>query len=161
MKITLPRGGDPEHLKNVAVMARELMDQHGLEDWTFKWDRAHKRSGRCNYTDTTISLSAPLMSLWDEYQCRDTILHEIAHALDLPENPSHGPKWQALCRGIGAIPVAHWGCLGEPHIKPKYKAVCRSGHEHFRSRRSKTQMSCATCSPKFDPQNVLDWRENK
>lgn len=84
-------------------LARTLMDEHGLRDWHFAWDRARRRFGSCGVTRRTITLSAHLVQLNDEPQVRDTILHEIAHALAPGDN--HGAAWQAACRRIGAKPV--------------------------------------------------------
>ncbi len=38
-------------------------------------------------------------------QVRDTVLHEIAHAIAGPE-AGHGPLWKATARRIGATPRA-------------------------------------------------------
>jgi len=69
------------------ILAVTLMQQHGLVGWTFKFDHARRRFGCCNFTRRTISLSRPLTFLNDDAEVRDTILHEIAHALaGLPEH---------------------------------------------------------------------------
>ena len=83
-------------------IARDLMHLHGLHDWCFRYDRARRRFGSCNYTRRQITLSSPLTLLNDEYQVRDTLLHEIAHAL--APGDQHGPKWRAVCVKIGAKP---------------------------------------------------------
>jgi hypothetical protein len=84
-------------------LARELMQQHGLEGWQFKWDRAKKRLGSCNYTRRRITLSAHQTKNREVVEVKDTILHEIAHAL-LPPRSGHGKLWKAKCVEIGAKP---------------------------------------------------------
>jgi predicted SprT family Zn-dependent metalloprotease len=64
-----------------ADLARSLMAEHGLDDWTFVWTKAHSFAGDCNYQLRRIRLSAPWTKVNDETEVRDTILHEIAHAL--------------------------------------------------------------------------------
>jgi hypothetical protein len=85
-------------------LATNLMRQHGLHDWQFKWDRATKRLGSCNYTKKRITLSAHQTKKRQELDVKDTILHEIAHAL-LPPRTGHGKLWKAKCMEIGAKPL--------------------------------------------------------
>ena len=42
------------------------------------------------------------------HEIRDTILHEIAHALAWTRHGerTHGPRWKQICREIGAVPCA-------------------------------------------------------
>jgi predicted SprT family Zn-dependent metalloprotease len=84
-------------------LATHLMQQHGLDGWHFKWDRATKRLGCCNYTKKRITLSAHQTKNRQEVEVKDTILHEIAHAL-LPPRTGHGKLWKAKCVEIGAKP---------------------------------------------------------
>lgn len=85
------------------TLARDLMDAHGLTDWTLTFDKAKGRFGVCRYRTRTIGLSAPLVALNGEDDVRDTILHEIAHALAGP-GTGHGPVWKATAKRIGARP---------------------------------------------------------
>ena len=41
-------------------MARELMNQHGLSEWSFRFDRARRRAGLCVHSRKEITLSGPL-----------------------------------------------------------------------------------------------------
>ena len=91
---------DMAHAEKLAL---QLMQQHGLDGWQFKWDRATKRLGSCNYTQKRITLSAHQTKNWQEIEVKDTILHEIAHAL-LPLRSGHGKLWKAKCVEIGAKP---------------------------------------------------------
>jgi predicted SprT family Zn-dependent metalloprotease len=84
-------------------IANELMDEHGLWGWTFTFDNAKSRFGVCRFGTQTISLSRPLTEINDEEQVRDTILHEIAHALAGHE-AGHGPRWRRVAASIGARP---------------------------------------------------------
>jgi len=84
--------------------ARQLMDQHGLDDWRLHLDNARQRCGSCNFTNRQISLSKHFVELNDLSEVRNTVLHEIAHALTGPR-VAHGARWQSAARKIGA-PIA-------------------------------------------------------
>lgn len=87
----------------IEALARSLMAEHELDGWRFKWDRAKARAGQCNYRDKTISLSLYYVERYGYMEVRDTILHEIAHALAGP-GTGHGWVWKQTCRAIGAAP---------------------------------------------------------
>ena len=84
-------------------LANELMDTHlGLNrDWVFRFDNANKRFGCCRYGDRTITLSRNLTEVNALTEVKNTILHEIAHAL-AGRAAGHGPTWQAIARRIGS-----------------------------------------------------------
>lgn len=88
-------------------MAYRLMLDHGLSDkgWTFVWNKRKRAYGLCSYRDRTIQLSMPLVEHMTETEVKDTILHEIAHALVGP-GYGHGKVWKAMARKIGANPQA-------------------------------------------------------
>ncbi|HYO09526.1 MAG TPA: SprT-like domain-containing protein [Tepidisphaeraceae bacterium] len=83
-------------------LARSLMNQHGLSDWRFGFDHARRRFGSCRPRQKLITLSRHLVFLNEEPEVRDTILHEIAHALT--PGDGHGRRWKAMCRQVGARP---------------------------------------------------------
>ncbi len=99
-------------LAKAETLARELMTQHGLFGpmrfdvpqvffgWKFKFDTARKRFGCCFWGTRTISLSRPLTAIGKEEDVRDTILHEIAHALVSP-NHGHDRVWRRKALEIG------------------------------------------------------------
>lgn len=84
-------------------LAQGLMQQHGLAGWTFRFDRARRRFGSCAPGRKTITLSKWLTLLNDAPDVRETILHEIAHALT--PGDGHGRKWREACLRVGAKPV--------------------------------------------------------
>jgi len=94
-----------KRLNNVAGMARGLMEEHGLADWTLAFVEARRRLGDCHFGDRVIRISRAHALQGSEEQIRDTVLHEIAHAIAGPE-AGHGPLWKATARRIGATPRA-------------------------------------------------------
>ncbi len=95
-------------LNEVAALARSLMDQHELADWAFAFNESGRTLGQCRYQERAIRISRAHALEGKEDDLRDTILHEIAHALAGPQ-AGHGPRWQAAARRLGATPRARAG----------------------------------------------------
>lgn len=108
-------------LRDARALAKELMSLHGLTGWSFTFDRAVKRLGLTLYREKTISLSRQLTALNDDKQVRNTLLHEIAHAL-VGTSFGHGDVWRSKALSIG--------CNGQRctnsivRVSPKYKVTC-------------------------------------
>lgn len=125
-------------------LAVSLMEEHGLtwRGWTFEFDNASARGGVCRYRTKTISLSRKLVPMWSESEVRDTVLHEIAHALVGPGN-GHGPVWRRQARAIG--------CTGQrthdsETAPAPYALRCPThGEVAKRYRRTGTPYLCAKC----------------
>lgn len=101
-------------------LLRESMTTHGLHDWHGELDNARRRFGVCKLRNKVISISRPLCELNVESEVRDTILHEIAHALAWRrhgENCGHDHRWKAICKEVGARPVACYD--GEDVVVPE------------------------------------------
>ncbi len=91
-------------ITNVTSMAQAMMKEHGLleEGWSFQVDRAKARCGCCTFGPNIISISKFYIQGQHvtTQDIRNTILHEIAHALAGPD-AGHGPKWKAIALKIG------------------------------------------------------------
>jgi predicted SprT family Zn-dependent metalloprotease len=133
-------------------MAHDLMGQHNLFNcgWEFKFDNAKRRFGYCSYRPRFISLSRPLTEINCTDEVRDTILHEIAHALDVTRHgsSSHGVRWKRICVEVGARPIRCGKSINPDAIKSPYKFVCKPCNKEFpRFRKPKrtTGYRCNTC----------------
>src|SRR4051812_50225210 len=122
-------------LEAASRLGRELLDEHGLADWRVVFDRAKRRAGVCRPGTRETGLSGPLTALHPESEVRDTLLHEIAHALVGPRH-GHDEVWRATagrirCSGLrrsrahapgiqggwgGVCPARH---PGTPHPPPR------------------------------------------
>ncbi len=137
-------------------MANALARQHGLVGWRVEFDTAKKRAGVCRFGDRVISLSAPLTRLHATAEVRDTVLHEIAHALVGPRH-GHDETWQRTARSIG--------CTGRrcvpsdaPGLPGAWVGVCAAGHVKERHRRPERVVSCGECHPRrFSPEHLFEW----
>ena len=129
------------------TMARELMAQHGLGDWTFAFDHARRRFGACAWSRKRISLSRVLTLLNSEEEVQDTILHEIAHA-HCPRD-GHGAKWKEMCVRIGAKPArcySHADVVTPARRAARFQIGCpRCGWWQDRFRRTRRKLVCRKC----------------
>ena len=87
------------NLNEANQLAEKLLSDNNLNDYKFKFDYAKKRFGYCSWDNKIISLSEPLVSLNTIDRVRQTILHEIAHALTPYHNHDRVWKYTALKLG--------------------------------------------------------------
>jgi len=129
-------------------LAHQFLSQYGLVEWSFGWNRRKRALGLCRYRERRIELSVHFVRHNDEGQVRDTILHEIAHAL-AGQREGHGAKWKAVCRQLGCRPVA---CDQGVAVMPKGRWQGRCGgcgkeyHRHKRPPRH-ARYWCRSCGP--------------
>jgi hypothetical protein len=139
-------------------LALGLMRRHGLTDWRLVFDNAKTRAGICRAVPQEIGLSRILTQLHDEGDVRDTILHEIAHALVGPVH-GHDAVWRAKALAIGCSAKR---CVASSAPRPvgPWVGICPTGHRTTRHRQPTRVQSCGQCSRTFDPATVLDWTFN-
>lgn len=142
-------------LEDAWTLAQRLMREHGLVGWRFEFDRAKRRAGICRHQQRVIGLSGPITRLHPEAEVRDTILHEIAHALAGPR-AGHGPRWVATARRIGCSGER---CVSEdvPQLTGAWVGVCPRGHEVDRHRRPERVLLCGRCRNAANPDRVFEW----
>ena len=147
------------------TLAIQLMVKHGLleQNWYFEFDNAKRRFGCCNYRYKRISLSKELVQLNDEARVKNTILHEIAHAL-VGRGHGHDHVWKAKAREIGCDGNRCYS--SETTITPEanYQATCpKCGHVHKRHKRPRTNslQSCGKCSRVFDRTRLLIYKSKE
>jgi hypothetical protein len=144
-------------LDAVRELAADLMREHELYGWSLTFDQARNRAGECRRRIKQISLSEPLLTMWTPEQVRDTILHEIAHAL-APPRSGHGIEWKRVCVAIGADPTRTWDPSQNESLPKRWIGTCPSGHEIYRDRRPRKPVSCTQCSPVFDANYLITWK---
>jgi predicted SprT family Zn-dependent metalloprotease len=102
-----------------AKLAKVLMTQHRLIGWKFQYTQERTTFGSCNHGLKIIRLSAPLVELNSDYEVKDTILHEIAHALVGPGH-DHDRVWMRKASEIGARPEATYDSKQVEAVPLKY-----------------------------------------
>jgi predicted SprT family Zn-dependent metalloprotease len=129
-------------------MSLDLMDRYGLAGWAFRFDHARRRFGCCRYGQKTITLSRSLVLLNSHEQVRDTVLHEIAHALT--PGDGHGPRWKAKCIEVGAKPLrCYTDAAVRSPLRPaaKYRLGCGQCQWWVDRRRlTRNRYVCRRCS---------------
>lgn len=110
-------------LPSAALLAQRLIAHHGLDaaGWRFAWNHGRRTLGLCRYTEKTIELSTHFVLKNDEAQVRDTVLHEIAHAI-AGYRAGHGMAWKMACVRVGARPERTCATADMP--KGRWKARC-------------------------------------
>lgn len=143
-------------------MAISLMEKHGLHEkgWRFAFDNATRRFGCCKYRAKEITLSRSLTLLNDEKRVRNTILHEIAHAL-CPKQ-KHNSVWKAKAIEIGCDGARCYSLDDVVIPETKYIAKCSyCGNLARKNRKPKRRESCGVCSPRvFDEKYIMPYIEN-
>lgn len=114
------------------------------------WFSRKRTFGLCDYRYKTLYLSAPLTELNDEVAVRDTLLHEIAHAL-AGWRAGHGPRWREVARRIGATPTRCFDVASVKTPAAPYSLVCPScGEAQPRWRRTRTRWACRDCCARYN-----------
>ncbi len=142
-------------LQAVRRDAERMMAAHLDASWIFAFDNAKRRAGACDYTRKRITVSRYLAARYDDETNRQTILHEIAHAL-AGARAAHGATWKRTARALGYTGgVTHHGETAT-ELAP-WVGVCPAGHLAYRHRRVTRPTSCAKCAPRFDDRFVFTW----
>lgn len=124
-------------LEDAQVLAGELMERYGhkLGGWTFDFDNAKRRCGCTKYHIKTITLSRHFVRLNGEDEVRETILHEIAHAIaGQVGDRGHGRLWKGIARQIGAKPerCATGVEMPEGNVEGVCAPDCKARHNRHR-----------------------------
>lgn len=155
------------NLQEAKALAIELMNKYELiaNRWYFEFDNSVKRFGCCNFRDKRISLSKQLVERAPYDAVKDTILHEIAHAL-AGRGQGHNIVWKRVCVSIGAKPQRCYDSKesGIEPIELKWSATCDAcGTVYNKARlvRPHAKRSCRCQTGKsWDDRVLLQYKQN-
>ena len=89
----------------------ELLKEHNLSNWSFDFDRAVRRLGQCVWKKNTritrkITMSRVMTESRTDKEVINTMLHEIAHAIDFETRgiSLHDEKWKSSL-------ISDWGMI--------------------------------------------------
>lgn len=143
-------------------LANELMAEHGLtkKGWRFEFDRSVRRFGACHWRTNKITLSQKLTTLNDEARVRQTILHEIAHALAGPR-AHHNAVWKAICIRIGGDGQRLYTEANTITVNRNVTGQCPNCKRVIKRHR-RTAIACGQCcnrynGGKYDEQYKIVW----
>jgi predicted SprT family Zn-dependent metalloprotease len=148
---SIPFGSVSDRASRVHGLANAMLASYGLPYWTFSFNRRKTEMGLCLYSPQRIELSVYFIELNSWEAIRETLLHEIAHAL-VGSGHGHDGVWKQQCLKIGAkperlchaasMPEGPWraqcgycGMLHHKHRKPKHMVgwfCARCGRERGR-----------------------------
>lgn len=144
-------------------LAVNLLYAHSLTNkgWRFQFDSAKRRFGCCKYHSKVITLSKELTMLNEEGRVKNTILHEIAHAL-VGAGHGHNRVWQKKAIEIGCDGKRCYSIDSVVTPKANYLALCPGcNREHKRMRRPTSNHSCGFCSNRYDERFKLSYKRVK
>lgn len=139
--------------RDIVRLAHDLMRQHlhplfGGTGWTFKLNTNKTQRGVCKFTKTDrrtgiqrpikrIEVSVHLLSLPNpEQEVRNTLLHEIAHAMVGPGH-NHDHVWKSAARRIGCTGDR---CGADMQVRPNFIGRCSKCPVEFPRFRVKARM---------------------
>jgi predicted SprT family Zn-dependent metalloprotease len=131
-------------LAAVARLARELMVKHQLNQWSFQFDHATKRAGCCHYATHLLSLSHEFAKRAPDEEIRETILHEIAHAL-VGQAHGHDDVWRAKALETGC---SGRRCHDLQFTPPRYIVKCEQNCWVATAERRRRGAVCKRCRGK-------------
>ncbi|QBG47746.1 transcription elongation protein SprT [Verrucomicrobia bacterium S94] len=133
------------HLECIQTTAEALMKQHGLNAWRFEFDRCTRRAGCCNYRKKLITLAFDLAANGTPEEVKDTILHEIAHALVGREH-NHDAVWKAKAIEIG-------GSGRRTHqlqfSTPRWSVTCENRCWTYTAQQRNSKLICRKCGARL------------
>lgn len=142
-------------LEDAQALADELMERYWykLDGWKFDFDNAKRRCGSTRFNTKTITLSRHFVSLNDEAAVRETILHEIAHAIaGQVGDRGHGRLWKGIARQIGARPERCASDVEMPqgNVEGVCADDCKARHNRHRMppKRLLNAYQCTQCGDK-------------
>jgi hypothetical protein len=127
-------------------LAKELMHQFNLLEtgWQFYFNDNRSRLGVCKERDLSIELSIFHVDNSPFESVKNTLLHEIAHAI-VGCRHMHNHVWRSKAIEIG--------CTGERcgvmNAPKKYTGVCPNCERHVSFNR-RTDRACGVCCRRFN-----------
>ena len=118
-------------------LANELLEQYGLKakGWRFAFDESKSRFGSCHYRIKVIFVSRIFCLVITDEKLRDTLLHEIAHALCPGEH--HNEVWRRKAISMG--------CNGERCGDITKEAASALLLQKFKKAIHNYQLTCPEC----------------
>ena len=150
--VILPHASD--RVRDARLLADRLLSEHGLHDWSFVFNRRKNCMGYCSFDTRTIELSIHFVERNAMDQVRDTLLHEIAHALVGPGH-GHDAVWKRKCLEVGARPER---CGQADMPAGDWQARCKSCGKVYHRHRRPRPLRGWYCPPCGADHGKLNWK---
>lgn len=125
----------------IEAQAIELFRAHGLDGWRIKFDKAKSRAGVCDHRTKLIMLAVGYVATAPQTCIRNTLLHEIAHAL-VGYHHHHDATWRATALEIGCDGRR---CHNVRFTEEAYVFRCGCGKVRLRRHRVVRRMLTKVC----------------
>jgi hypothetical protein len=135
----------------ILFLANNLMRQHiELNSWRFSFNKLKRCFGTCDYNIRTIFLSEYLCYKMTNEAIKDTLVHEIAHALTMGHG--HDNVWRKKCIELGGNGNVKSSIsksfINGAILESKYTLKCPCcDNKVFVHRLPKKSRSCGKCDP--------------
>lgn len=127
------------NIRDSITLAKEMISRYEeLKNWTVTINNRKTAFGICDYNKKQIQLSILLIPEMTEDAIKDTIIHEIAHALT--KGNGHNYIWKRKCIELGGNGKR---CGGSEKYKDGEK-----GKSMFQEKTAKYTLTCPTCNNK-------------
>ena len=135
-----------------------------LFGWEIKFSNRKRTLGHCNCSQKIISISNAYLNTNPFPVMKDTLLHEIAHALQYIKTgkTNHGTGWKEIASEVGCKPI-RCADLREVNLpSAKYIGTCPCcGNKTKFYRKVRKMYSCNICCNSFDTNYKLSIVEVK
>ena len=122
------------NLREIELEAKELINQY-CPDFSLGWMNKKRVLGDCNHGRKLIRLSKFHSQNNDRAVTRNTILHEIAHAIVGPGH-GHNNVWKRACLTVGAKPER---CARVEEVGHTWEMHCKcTVHKRYRKPKAST-----------------------
>lgn len=121
--------------------------------WTFGFSKT-KRLGVCKGRKKRIEIS----TMYSDKHMTDTILHEIAHAIDyeIRGTSDHSEIWKSIAVQVGAKPERTTSEYKADLSQFKYIGTCPTcGFQVGYKRKKRRASSCGKCSNSYNPKHKI------
>jgi predicted SprT family Zn-dependent metalloprotease len=139
--ISAPVARSQAQMEEIVQLAHDLLAHHQLPRWSFQFDNGTKRAGCCHYGTYFISLASEFAKRAPEEEIRETLLHEIAHAL-VGKAHHHDEVWRAKALEIGC---SGRRCHALQFTPPRYIVKCARGCWVATAERRQRGVICKQC----------------
>ena len=133
-------------------------DKWGLSEWELVFSNQKRHLGYCRPKKKIISISKAFMATNPFPLIKDTLLHEIAHALHFLETgkTNHSNGWKKFALTVGCEPKRCATGEGLKMPEGNYVGICpvceKTTNFYRKVRRS---YACNQCTNKYDPKFKL------
>lgn len=132
---------------------QSLFEQYNLKGWKMGYDKASSRAGACHGSKKLITLSKHFVLHNTAEEIKNTIVHEIAHAIDNEDRgySNHDGRWKAIAIALGDDGSRCYDSEKVVMPEGKHLYACIHCSKEIRYHKRKTRkVACSDCCNKYN-----------